>query len=281
MSCIGCDKPLVSVYCDESYLKLPIYHCEKCDLYTTGETQEQLENVLKNYYKTYLDSEEIRKTFDNDYESGYGRYIKNQWFSQNDYCKPYLQNRKNLLEIGPGTGLALTMFENNGFHVTGIESNENYVNFINKKLKNGHCLFGFVEDIPITEKFDIIWLSHCFEHIIRPDLLLKKCRDSLSDNGFIFIAVPDCQNKKILKLSIDNNASTYHFTKKSLKILAKNAGLKVERCDSMRELYRIEGRIHLTLKKYFGYINKKICPYYPFKKTEKKGVEIRIILKKV
>ncbi len=280
MSCIGCGKTLASVYSNESYLKLPIYHCEKCDLYTTGQTQEQLENGLKNHYKNSVLSKEIKKTIDNDYESEYGRYAKNQWFSQNDYCKPYYQDHKNLLEIGPGTGLALTMFENNGFHVTGIEAYENNVNFINKKLKNGHCIFGFAEDTPFIEKFDIIWLSHSFEHIIRPDLLLQKCKEDLSDNGFIFIAVPDCENKKILKMSIDENASSYHYTKKSLKILAQNTGLKVEKCDSMRELYKIEGGIHLRLKKYFGYINKKICPFYPFKKTEKNGVEIRMILKK-
>ena len=280
MSCIGCNEQLVSVYSNESYLKLPIYHCKKCDLYTTGQTQKQLEDGLKNHYKNSTLTKEIKKTIDNDYESDYGRYVKNQWFSQKDYCKPYYQNHKSLLEIGPGTGLALTLFENEGFQVTGVEAYEKNVDFINKKLKNGRCVFGFAEDTPFTEKFDIIWLSHCFEHIIRPDLLLQKCKEDLSDDGFIFIAVPDCENKKMLKMSIDDNASSYHYTKKSLKILAQNAGLKVKECDSMRELYKIEGGIHLRLKKYFSSINKKICPFYPFKKTKEKGAEIRIILKK-
>ena len=37
--------------------------------------------------------------------------------------------------------------------------------------------------------------------------------DILKINYFIFVAVSNCQNKKILKLSIDNNALTYHYKK--------------------------------------------------------------------
>ena len=49
----------------------------------------------------------------------------------------------------------------------------------------------------------------------------------------------------------------------------------------MTELYRIEGRFHLTLEKYFKSLNKSLCPYYPFKLTAKdKGTELRAIFKK-
>ena len=39
--------------------------------------------------------------------------------------------------------------------------------------------------------------------------LLQKCSELLSNNGFIFIAVPDCQNPKILNQSVFDNASSY------------------------------------------------------------------------
>ena len=37
----------------------------------------------------------------------------------------------------------------------------------------------------------------------------------------------------------------------------------------------------MTLKKYFPSLSKKLCPFYPFKKTNSdNGVEIRIQIKK-
>ncbi len=64
--------------------------------------------------------------------------------------------------------------------------------------------------------------------------------------------------------------------------MAKNAGLEIIKCESVRELYRFEGRFHMILEKYFASINRRICPYYPFKTTKKNnGREIRVILKKI
>jgi len=124
-------------------------------------------------------------------------------------------------------------------------------------------------------------MSHCYEHVLKPDLLLKKCKNILNDNGIIFIAVPDCENIPTLKESVFDNASSYHYSKKSISIMANNAGLEIIKCESMRELYRFEGRFHMILEKYFKSINQKICPYHPFKTTQKNnGREIRVILKK-
>lgn len=280
MNCISCGKSSLVIYSQTSYLQLPIYMCEDCNLYITGDSEEEIEITLKNYYKKYVAIEEINKTIKLDHNSNFGKYLKKLWKSHYVYCTPFFHNSKNLLEIGPGTGLALRMFEDEGFNVTGIESNENYVKFINQKLKRGLCIKGFFEDIELEQKFDVIWLSHCFEHVVRPDLLLKKCKNHLSDKGFIFIAVPDCDNINTLKSSIFENASSFHFTKNALRRIAKKAGLRIEKCDSIRELVKIEGRIEMLLHKYLKILSNKTCPYYPFKVTNKKnGVEIRLILR--
>src|SRR5437879_5304336 len=83
------------------------------------------------------------------------------------------------------------------------------------KLKNVKCISGVAEDFDIQDKFDVIWINHVFEHLIRPDLFLSRCKNNLRDNGFIFIEVPECENPEILRQSIYENPSTFHFTKKT------------------------------------------------------------------
>lgn len=281
MNCIACRKSSLVMYSQTSYLQLPVFLCQNCNLYITGNSEEEIETTLKNYYKKNLASEVVKKTIETDHANNFGNYLKNLWKSHYTYCMPFFRNSKNLLEIGPGSGLALRMFEDIGFNVTGVESNENYVKFINQKLKKGRCIKGFFEDVELDRKFDIIWLSHCFEHVVRPDLLLEKCKNLLSNDGFIFIAVPDCNNINTLKSSIFENASSFHFTKNALRQIVKTVDLHIEKCDSVRELVKIEGRIEMLLHKYLKILSNKTCPYYPFKITRRKdGIEIRLILRK-
>ena len=281
MTCISCGSSSNSKLFDNSFLKVPITKCHSCELIRTGESVEQLDNTMREYYENATPVGEIKDTIELDHETNHGRYRMNLWKSHFDYCYPLFDESKNLLEIGPGTGLALRLFENKGFSVTGIEANSKYVDFINDKLTHGKCIQGFAEDFQVNTKFDVIWLSHVFEHLIRPDLLLQKCKELLSNNGFIFIAVPDCQNPKILNQSVFDNASSYHYTKNTLKSLVENNDLEIIQCESYREFVRIEGRGQLIMKKYVPSLSKQICPFYPFKKTTSdNGIEIRIQIRK-
>jgi SAM-dependent methyltransferase len=198
-----------------------------------------------------------------------------------EYCKPYFQDKKEILEIGSGAGQALFYFEGRGYHVTGIEPDFRNVELINKKLKHGSCISGYVEDMIINGVFDVIWISHVFEHLIRPDLLLKKCKANLRDDGIIFIEVPECENPKILRESIYDNPSSFHFTKRTLSNVVQNAGYKILRCDSLRVPTVIEAGTVKVMRRIFGFMRYKPYPYYPRIVTHKNdGQMIRMILAK-
>ena len=84
-----------------------------------------------------------------------------------------------------------------------------------------------------------------------------------------------------MKDSIYENASSFHYSENTLERIGNNVGLKKVKSGTLRELYRFEGRFHLILEKNIKQINRKLCPYYPFKVTSKtKGHEIRMIFKK-
>ena len=284
MKCIACYNPSLEIYSNNSFLGIPILKCKNCNLLITGKSEEEIESALKRFYEseTIEFNKENKEKVENDFENSSGTYAKNLWCSHFQYCRKYIKNFKNLLEIGPGLGLGLRMFEGVGFNVVGIEQNKKFVELINQKLKNGICKLGNIEKDDLEQKFDFIWMSHCYEHVLRPDLLLKKCKDLLKEDGFIFIAVPDCENNATLKESIFDNASSFHYSKKSIELLAKKAELQIIKCESVRELYRFEGRFHMILDQHFNFINRRICPYFPFKITQKNnGREIRVILKKI
>lgn len=279
MNCIICSKSTLIEYTPTSYLNLPVYYCDNCDLYATGNSENEIKSKLIENYKEakWVGDESYQFMLRSNYADRESLGKKRQWISQFAYCESFLKNKKRFFEIGSGAGQTICWFEEMGFSVIGIEPNKRSVELINKRLKNGHCITGFAEDISIDEKFDIIWMSHVFEHLLRPDLFLEKCKKNLEPDGIIFIEVPNCENKKNLQCSIDE-PSTFHFSKQALEKLAKKIGYTVVKSDYFRSPTLFEGGLNRVMKKYLGF--KVPYPYYPKVVTDdKRGTDIRIILK--
>lgn len=193
-------------------------------------------------------------------------------FSQYTFFKSYLQGN-NLFEIGAGEGIGLKFFEKKEFMVSGLEPSIENVKIINKKLKNGKCESGFVEeDMPI-KKFDVIIMSHILEHVKNPERVLSDLKNNLSEKGILFIEVPNCETIKELDNSISTQPHIYHFTKRGLEKLVE----KME-----YEILRI-GIFHSNLNSFLDYV--KYGVYWIVKKdffmssTVQDGSVIRIVLK--
>jgi 2-polyprenyl-3-methyl-5-hydroxy-6-metoxy-1,4-benzoquinol methylase len=273
---MSCDNKSLSEYSKNSYMRLPVYLCNVCGMYITGKNEDEIKKRCSEIYKKeYWDGRGAEEAIKTNYSDINSQGKKRQWISQFAYCKKYFKN-KRFLEIGCGSGQTIFWFEEEGFDVSGIEPDERNVGLINQKLKSGHCEVGFAEEFSISGNYDIIWISHVFEHLVRPDLLLRKCKEHLNPNGILFIEVPNCENAEILKSSVFEQPSTFHFTKKSLMNLAIKANFKIERCDCFRSPSKLEGVLNKIMKK----ISYEYYPYYPKIITNNKdGTDIRIILK--
>ncbi len=281
MICISCGSSSFITYSENSNMGLPVFSCTKCGLYITGSEEQVKEKSKTLYAKTYWDERQAAKSLEANFKDKASLYKWKHWKSQMEYCKPFFADKKEILEIGSGAGWALFYFEGSGYSVTGIEPDSRNVELINKKLKQGHCINGNAEEVSIDGIFDVIWISHVFEHLVRPDLLLKKCLANLKDNGIIFIEVPECENPKILEESIHDNPSSFHFTKSTLSNVVKNAGYKVLRCDSLRVPTLVEAGTMKVMKKIFEFLGYHPYPYYPRIITSKNdGQMIRMILAK-
>ena len=172
MKCISCGNTSMNKYTDNSFLELPVFQCKKCNLYVTGKSEKEvIEKTKLIYNKKHWGENNLwdaKTAIKSNYTDIDSQGKRRHWISKYKYCKPYLENKKKILEIGAGQGQAVYWFNKEGFSVTAIEPDENNVKSINKKLNNDRCIVGSVEDFQIVEKFDLIWMSHVLEHIVKP-----------------------------------------------------------------------------------------------------------------
>ena len=119
----------------------------------------------------------------------------NHYFSsvRHDLISFIDKNSKGLtiLEIGAGSGATLLELKQSGF------ANKIYGYDIVDLCKNKNEFEQFVvgnieqEHFPFNEKFDIIILADVLEHLIEPEVVLKKISPYLKDNGSIYISLPN------------------------------------------------------------------------------------------
>ena len=274
MNCIIC-KFKLEKYSENSYLNMPVYVCKNCNSFVTGQEENEIKKKLKELYSgEYWEKLEVEKSIKSNFTDTASQGKYRNWLSQYLYSKPFFNSKKNILEIGVGGGQASVWFEKEGFRITGIEPDKRNVDLINQKLENGKILHSFIEEINLDEKFDIFWMSHVLEHLVRPDIFLEKIYNNLEDDGVFFIEVPSSEHTPTLKASIFENPHIHHFSKQSLiKLVEKH--YRVVSCDCFRPATKIEGGIKKIFK------NSKMFPFYPRIMTEcKKGRDLRIILKK-
>ena len=83
-------------------------------------------------------------------------------------------------------------------------------------------------DKNVENKFDLIIMRHTLEHFLDPIRVLAKVKNSISDNGLLYIGVPDAQCEK--NRLIDHNFTIVHpyiFSENSISNLLQKCGFEV------------------------------------------------------
>jgi len=260
----------------------PTLNCSSCQYYKTVEDEETSKELKEKYKGDFWSQEKLEDMIDTNFSNKQGRDYKLTQESMYAYSKQFIPEKGRILEIGVGTGVHLLNFDKLGYDVTGIEPDPISTEFLNKNLKNGKCINGYIEDLNFNEKFDVIFLYHVVEHIEHPLSMLKKCKGLLKDGGVIIIAVPDCENPETLKKSVSNPFHIWHFSKKSFEILLEKLKMDSLSLQSFSRISTKSRRINLALRKAnLSSITRSTNPYFPLTPTDKKdGYEIRLVLKK-
>jgi 2-polyprenyl-3-methyl-5-hydroxy-6-metoxy-1,4-benzoquinol methylase len=272
MNCLICGGTYIERKIDDKFEN----YCEKCNLHRSSNIQKQQDTYEAEFWEESDYSEFTGSDFT---DKGVQDLVLTfeSWYS---YFRPFLDKKKNILDIGSGTGVSCILLEKKGYNMTGVDPDPKNAQLINSKLKKGKCINSYFEDLKIENKVDVVWLTHVIEHLEQPDILLEKCKEWIVPDGIVCIAVPDCGNPNMLDHSLNNPYHIYHFTKNSLKQLFKKSGYDVLQCDSLSNLKKTNRRFHKVMRKAgFENLSSKTEPFYPFHKTvDRDGYEIRCVI---
>ncbi|MAK78221.1 MAG: hypothetical protein CL992_03000 [Euryarchaeota archaeon] len=103
-------------------------------------------------------------------------------------------------------------------------------------------------DLKSDQKFDVVMMRHVLEHFMDPVAVLQKVARKLSDDGIVYIAVPNAGFPGIpFAKHFIRVVHTYYFTIHSLRNTLAKAGLKVDVIaekdpDNKHEIYLIASK---------------------------------------
>ncbi|NFR85883.1 MULTISPECIES: class I SAM-dependent methyltransferase [unclassified Clostridium] len=214
------------------------------DLYSDGEVEEELLDIVKNYEEKQFNSIIAeRKKWAIMYHLSHIRSNIIEWLPIN--------KKQNVLEIGSGCGAITGTLADKSKSVTCIELSKkrSLINaYRNKNKNNIEILVGNFEEIEkdITEKYDYITLIGVFEYAEsyisteRPyENFLKIISKHLKDDGKIIIAIENrlglkywagCKEDHVSKYfeSLENYSNTggvKTFSKNELKNIIESSGI--------------------------------------------------------
>lgn len=194
-------------------------HCQKCDLIFTN--PRPAKKSIAKYYEFdeyYSHSDDSNSLISKIYNQVRQINIRKKYKLINS-----LGTDKSILDIGCGTGELLKFFQSKNWKVSGIEPSKTARKLAEEKLKVQ--IKDKLENIPSSEKFDIITLFHVLEHVHGLRKAVKNIINLLKSNGYILIALPNHQSPDALKYKEywagwDVPRHLYHFDQNSFYNLA-------------------------------------------------------------
>jgi 2-polyprenyl-3-methyl-5-hydroxy-6-metoxy-1,4-benzoquinol methylase len=108
--------------------------------------------------------------------------------------KPYMHTRGNVLELGCCDGFMTALIAPLCSTITVVDGSTSFIEMAKKRmLKNIEFVHSLFEDYSTEKKFDYIFATYVLEHVNDPVSFLKLAGRLLSENGLLFIVVPNAR----------------------------------------------------------------------------------------
>ena len=148
---------------------------------------------------------------------------------------PALNRGAKVLDIGFGGGLWMQIASDYGWKAAGVEID---TQFVQSAKEAGYQVYlGDFLDINFgSSKFNFIRLNHVLEHMHYPKETLKKCKNLLVKDGYIYVRVPNFNSASQILLGknyyqLDIPRHLFFFDACSIKNIATEIALKIEIID--------------------------------------------------
>ncbi len=234
--CPVCGSPeLVPSFTTKDYYatheEFEVWQCKSCGFLFTQNFPDGVD--MARYYETddYISHSNTNKGLVNKIYHAVRSYMMNKKavLVKNNSA----EGAKTILDFGCGIGFFLNKMKKNGFEIKGIDVSETARKYATTHFDIETFAPEKLSDF-IDGSFDIITSWHSLEHVEALNEILKQFRRVLADNGTLFVAVPNAKSEdaayyKETWAAYDVPRHLWHFTPPTVRILAKNAGFKVEK----------------------------------------------------
>jgi SAM-dependent methyltransferase len=134
-----------------------------------------------------------------------------------------------ILDYGCGTGEFLSTCRNAGWDTTGVEPSTTAREQAKQLTRSS--IHESLPSVP-DDNFTVITLWHVLEHVSNLDETLSLLKSKLTENGTIFIAVPnhtswDGQHYKEHWAGYDTPRHLWHFSRETMNVLITKNGMRV------------------------------------------------------
>jgi len=211
--------------------KYKFYQCSVCDLvYLHPPIDKKLEKkIYQEEFESFMSKRSNTNAWHSDLELK--KANKENIDRRNKVIKPYLNNAKNVLEIGCSSGFMLDQINKNEVSCFGIEPSNKFSHLLKQK---GYKLFDNLTKIKNTSfKFDLIMSFFVMEHIDNSKKFIDDQLILLNKNGKIIIEIPCVQDPltSLYKIPKFENfywsiVHHYYFSIKSISFLLDKINCK-------------------------------------------------------
>jgi 2-polyprenyl-3-methyl-5-hydroxy-6-metoxy-1,4-benzoquinol methylase len=134
------------------------------------------------------------------------------------------------LDVGCGLGALPDYISNNaeGWTVEAIEPSKQAVDFIHRTF-NSFTVTNMSLDrlIEVKHRYDVVSIVHVLEHTLDPSLFLKRICNLLSEDGMLYVEVPNILSDKWQGKDFLHVAHTLYFDESSLRAALETSGYRV------------------------------------------------------
>jgi 2-polyprenyl-3-methyl-5-hydroxy-6-metoxy-1,4-benzoquinol methylase len=224
----GIDPLLIAKDHSVSKEEFKIWQCRECSLRFTQDVPD--EGSIARYYQSpdYISHTNTDKGLLNQLYQRARRYTLQQKAA---LISEHTKATGKVLDIGAGIGAFLSVMREKGWEVKGLEPDSG-------ARQNAEKLYGITLEEPSAlwqlphGTYDAITLWHVLEHVHQLHAYIEKFRQLLTNEGKLFIAVPnytsaDSSAYRNYWAAYDVPRHLYHFSPQSIKKLVEQHGLKL------------------------------------------------------
>jgi len=126
-----------------------------------------------------------------NYEQRLGSSLVLKQFQEKaNYLDSEFPQGGRLLDIGCATGIFLSMMQNRGWDVEGIEISDELATYARKTFSLKVHVRDITRENIECEPFHVITLFDVIEHIPDPNLMISACKSLLAEEGILMIRTP-------------------------------------------------------------------------------------------